>query len=146
MPEGLAEAIKIAVQWLFVPLLAVVVLAWLCLRIEASGAFDAIYSAVRKMSVFQRFAAAAFLAVFIVFASEKTNSPPANLPSVVLPSVLPQPPRSGASEVTDLCFTGISVSSNGMAQLSLEWPTNFSPTGSVIDIFASTSLVGCAWN
>ena len=148
MLEGLAEAIKVAVQWLFAPLLAVAVLAWLCLRIEASGTFDAIRDSVRKMSAFQRFAAAAFLAVFIVFASEKTNSPPADLPPAVLPSVPPQPPeppRSGASDVTNLCFTGISVSSNHVA-LSLACPTNFIPAGSIIDIFVSTSLVSNAWN
>ena len=46
------------------------------------------------------------------------------------------PPRSGASEVTNLCFTGISVSSNDVA-LSLAWPTNFIPAGSVVDIFAA---------
>ena len=56
-------------QWLFTPLLALVALAWLGLRLEAAGTFDAILGSVRKMSVFQRFAAAAFLAVFIVFAS-----------------------------------------------------------------------------
>ena len=89
MNEGLAEAIKVAVQWLFAPLLAVAVLAWLYLRVEASGAFAAIRDSVRRMSVFRRFAAAAFLAVFIVFASEKTNSPPANLPPAILPSVNP---------------------------------------------------------
>ena len=106
------ETIKVAAQWLFTPLLVIVVLAWLCLRIEASGTFGAIRDIVRKMSVFQRFAAAAFLAVFIVFAGEKTNSPPANLPPTILPSVpplLPEPPRSGESEVTNLCFTSISV-------------------------------------
>ncbi len=148
MDGGLTEAIKTAVQWLFAPLLAIVALAWLCVHLEALGTFDAIRDSVRRMSVFQRFAAAAFLAVFIVFASEKTNSPPANLPSAVLPSVPPQPPEplsSGASDVTNLCFTGISVSSNHVS-LSLAWPTNFIPAGSVVDIFASTSLVGCAWN
>ena len=87
MADGLTEIVRIAVQWLFTPLLAVAVLAWLYLRVEASGAFAAIRDSVRRMSVFQRFAAAAFLAVFIVFASEKTNSPPANLPPAILPSV-----------------------------------------------------------
>jgi hypothetical protein len=62
--EELTEAIRLAMQWLFTPLLALVALAWLCLRLEAAGTFDAILGSVRKMSVFQRFAAAAFLAVF----------------------------------------------------------------------------------
>ena len=84
MDGGLTEAIKTVVQWLFAPLLAIVALAWLCVRFEALGTFDAIRDSVRKMSAFQRFAAAAFLAVFIVFASEKTNSPPADLPPDVL--------------------------------------------------------------
>ena len=74
-------------QWLFAPLLAIVALAWLCIRLEASGAFDAICSAVRKMSAFQRFAAAAFLTVFIVFASEKTNAP--SLLPPILPPIFP---------------------------------------------------------
>ena len=87
MSGGLTEIVRVAVQWIFTPLLAVAVLAWLYLRVEASGAFAAIRDSVRRMSVFQRFAAAAFLAVFIVFASEKTNSPPANLPPAILPSV-----------------------------------------------------------
>ena len=75
MNELLTEAIKAAVQWLFAPLLALAALAWLCIRLESLGVFAAIRSAVRRMSVFQRFAAAAFLAVFIVFAGEKTNAP-----------------------------------------------------------------------
>jgi len=62
--EGLAEIVRMAVQWFFAPLLAIAVLAWLYLRVEASGAFAAIRDSVRRMSVFQRFAAAAFLAVF----------------------------------------------------------------------------------
>ena len=48
-------------QWLFTPLLALVALAWLCLRLKAAGTFDAIRGSVRKMSVFQRFAAAALV-------------------------------------------------------------------------------------
>ncbi len=55
------------------------------------------------------------------------------------------PPRFGASEVTNLCFTGISVSSNGIAQLSLAWPTNYLFAGDIVDLFAATSLVGAAW-
>ncbi len=55
------------------------------------------------------------------------------------------PPRSGASEMTNLCFTGIYVSSNGMAQLSLAWPTNLLFAGDIVDLFAATSLVGTAW-
>ena len=148
MDGGLTDSIRMVVQWVFVPLLAFAVFAWLCLKIESSGVFETIRSAVRRMSAFQRFAAAAFLAVFIVFASEKTNSPPANVPSPVLPPVpaLPQePPRSGTSEVTNLCFTGISISSNGMAHLSLAWPTNTLFAGDIVDLFATTSLVGAAW-
>ena len=136
------ETIKVAAQWLFTPLLVIVVLAWLCLRIEASGTFGAIRDIVRKMSVFQRFAAAAFLAVFIVFAGEKTNSPPANLPPTILPSVpplLPEPPRSGESEVTNLCFTSISVVSNE-TMLGISWPLDFIGSDSKIDLFAFASL------
>ena len=87
MNEMLTEAIKTAVQWLFAPLLALVALAWLCIRLESLGVFAAIRSAVRRMSVFQRFAAAAFLVVFIVFAGEKTNSP--SLLPPILPPIFP---------------------------------------------------------
>ncbi len=80
-----------------VALLAVVSLAWLCLKIEALGVFETIRSAVRRMSAFQRFAAAAFLAVFIVFASEKTNSPPMNLPGPILPPSVLVPVQPGLS-------------------------------------------------
>ena len=103
MDGGLTDSIRMAVQWLFVPLLAFAVLAWLCLKIESLGVFETIRSAVRRMSAFQRFAAAAFLAVFIVFASEKTNSPPANIPPPVLPPPLPPvagSPNAGASAGT----------------------------------------------
>ena len=87
-------------QWLFAPLLALVALAWLCLRLKAAGTFDAIRDSVRKMSVFQRFAAAAFLAVFIVFASEKTNSPPMNLPGPILPPSVLVPVLPGLSPLS----------------------------------------------
>ena len=97
MSGGLTEIVRVAVQWIFTPLLAVAVLAWLCLRVEASGAFAAIRDSVRRMSAFQRFAAAAFLAVFIVFASEKTNSPPMNLPGPFLPPSVLVPVQSGLS-------------------------------------------------
>ncbi len=148
MIDELADAMAKSLEVALVALLAVVSLAWLCLKIEALGVFETIRSALRRMSAFQRFAAAAFLAVFIVFASEKTNSPPANVPPPVLPPVpaLPQePPRSGTPEVTNLCFTGISISSNGMAHLSLAWPTNTLFAGDIVDLFATTSLVGTAW-
>ena len=59
MDGGLTDSIRLAVQWLLAPLLAIVVLAWLCIRLEALGVFAAIRSAARRMSVFQRFAAAA---------------------------------------------------------------------------------------
>ena len=71
-----------AVQWIFAPLLAVVVLAWLCVRLEAVGAFAAIRSAVRKMPTGRRFAFFALAAGFIAFAGTKTNSPPMNMPNV----------------------------------------------------------------
>ena len=48
----IVEAIKAAVQWLFAPLLAIAVLAWLCVRLEAVGAFDAI---ARKQNARNRF-------------------------------------------------------------------------------------------
>ena len=80
-------------QWLFAPLLAVVALAWFCVRLEASGAFDAICSAVRKMPVGRRFVFFALAAVFIAFAGTKTNSPPMNLPPLppIFPPVLNPP-------------------------------------------------------
>jgi len=80
MDAMLTEAIKVAVQWLFAPLLAIVALAWLCVRLEVAGAFDAIRSAVRKMPVGRRFAFFALAAGFIAFAGTKTNSPPMNMP------------------------------------------------------------------
>ena len=55
MDAMLTEAIKVAVQWLFAPLLAIVALAWLCVRLEASGAFDAICSAVHKMPAYNMY-------------------------------------------------------------------------------------------
>ena len=80
--DELAEAIKVAGQWLFAPLLAVVVLAWLCVRLEAAGAFGMICSAVRKMPVGRRFALFALAVGLIAFAGTKTNSPPMNLPGL----------------------------------------------------------------
>ena len=35
MADGLTEIVRVAVQWLFAPLLAVAVLAWLRLRVLA---------------------------------------------------------------------------------------------------------------
>ena len=61
-------------QRLFVPLLALAALAWLYVRLDAVGAFAAIRDSVRRMSAFQRFAAAAFLAVFVVYAGTKTDA------------------------------------------------------------------------
>ncbi|MBR4653891.1 MAG: hypothetical protein IKO72_11090, partial [Kiritimatiellae bacterium] len=103
MIDELADAMVKSLEAVLVALLAVVSLAWLCLKIEALGVFETIRSAVRRMSAFQRFAAAAFLAVFIVFASEKTNSPSANIPPPVLPPPLPPvagSPNAGASAGT----------------------------------------------
>ena len=57
------------------------------------------------------------------------------------------PPRSGVSEVTNLCFTGISVSHNDVA-LSLAWPTNLlfagkvTLLGSAIDLDGGPMVVG----
>ena len=82
MTEELTEAIRLVMQWLFAPLLAIVALAWLCVRLEVAGAFDAIRSAVRKMPVGRRFAFFALAAGFIAFAGTKTNSPPMNMPNV----------------------------------------------------------------
>ena len=48
MDGGLADSIRMAVQWLFAPLLALAVLAWLYVRFEALGVFAAICSAVRR--------------------------------------------------------------------------------------------------
>ncbi len=87
MPEGVAESIKVAVQWLFAPLLAIVALAWMCIRLEASGTFDAICSTVRKMPVGRRFVFLALAAGLIAYAGTKTNSPPMNLPGPVLPHI-----------------------------------------------------------
>ncbi len=50
-----------------------------------------------------------------------------------------EPPRSGGVEVTNLCFTSISVASNE-ATLGVSWPLGFIETGSKIDLFAFTSL------
>ena len=93
MDGGLTDSIRLAAQWFFGPLLAIVALAWLCVRLEASGAFDAICSAVRKMPVGRRFAFFALAAVFIAFAGTKTNSPPMNLPPLppIFPPVLNPP-------------------------------------------------------
>ena len=85
MYEELANSIRMAAQWLFGPLLAIVALAWLCVRLEASGAFDAIRSAVRKMPIGCRFAFIALAAGLIAYAGTKTNSPPMNLPGPFLP-------------------------------------------------------------
>ena len=87
MDGGLADSIRLAAQWFFGPLLAVVALAWLCVRLEAAGAFDAICSAVRKMPVGMRFAFFALAAGLIAYAGTKTNSPPMNLPP--LPQIFP---------------------------------------------------------
>jgi hypothetical protein len=97
MDGGLADSIRLAAQWLFGPLLAIVALAWLCVRLEASGAFDVICSAVRKMPAGRRFAFFALAAVFIAFAGTKTNSPPMNLPGPILPPSILVPVLSGLS-------------------------------------------------
>ena len=39
MCGGLTEIVRVAVQWIFAPLLVVAVLAWLYLRVKASGSF-----------------------------------------------------------------------------------------------------------
>ncbi len=103
-------------QRLFGPLLAIAVLAWLCIRLEALGVLAAIRSAVRKMSAFQRFAAAASLAVLIAFAGDKTNSPPMNLPPLppIFPPVL-NPPlpalTSGSPSDTGFVIVGEEIAS-----------------------------------
>ena len=108
MDAMLIEAIKAAVQWLFAPLLALAALAWLCIRLEALGVFAAIRSAVRRMSVFQRFAAAASLAVLIAFAGDKTNSPPMNLPPQTNGEL-----RMGNGELIQLSPKPLHISSQG---------------------------------
>ena len=103
MDGGLADGVRMAVQWLFGPLLVLAALAWLCLRLEAFGVFAAIRSAERRMSAFQRFAAAAFLAVFIVFASEKTNAP--NVELGMENVELSQLPSPGATSILHSPFS-----------------------------------------
>ena len=85
MDGTLTETARLVVQWLFAPLLAVVVLAWLCVKLEAAGVFAAIRDSIRKMPVGRRFAFVALAAGFVAFAGTKTNLPPMNLPGPFLP-------------------------------------------------------------
>ena len=82
------------------------------------------------------------LAAFLLFAAVatvcaqkggNTNTPPEGASS---PRAAP-PVRTdeGGGDVTNLCFAGISVSSNAVA-LSLAWPTNFFEDGACMDFFA----------
>ena len=97
MDGGLADSIRLAVQWLFGPLLALAALAWLCVRLEASGVFAAICSAVRRMPAGRRVAFFALAAGLIAFAGTKTNSPPMNLPGPLLPPSVLAPVLPGLS-------------------------------------------------
>ncbi|MBR4653322.1 MAG: hypothetical protein IKO72_08170, partial [Kiritimatiellae bacterium] len=97
MDGGLADCVRMAEQWLFGPLLALVALAWLCLRLEAAGTFDLICSAVRKMPGGRRFAFLALAAGLVAIAGTKTNSPPMNLPGPLLPPSVLVPVQPGLS-------------------------------------------------
>lgn len=46
--------------------------------------------------------------------------------------------------VTNLCFTGISISTNGVT-LELAWPTNYFTQGTTLDFFAKYYSVTSAW-
>ena len=118
-------------QWLFGPLLALVALAWLGLRLEAAGTFDAILGSVRKMSVFQRFAAAAFLAVFIVFAGEKTNAP--NVELGMENVELSQLPSPGATSILHSPFSILNSFSGLPAPLPAE-PFAAPPDGATTNV------------
>lgn len=48
------------------------------------------------------------------------------------------------TEVTNLCFTGISVSTNEVA-LSLAWPADFLPDGSCLDFFSKVASLTNRW-
>ena len=100
MDEELADSIRLAAQWFFGPLLALVALAWLCVRLEASGVFDVICSAVRKMPIGRRIAFFALAAGLIAFAGTKTNSPPMNLPGPILPPSVLVPVLPGLSPLS----------------------------------------------
>ena len=68
----------------------------------------------------------------------------------VPPVVTPQTGTVGAlpvtSPVTDtLHFAAIDVYTNGMATLTVAWPSNHIPPNTTIDILAATSLVNSVW-
>ena len=91
------------------------------------------------------------LAAFLLFAAVatvcaqkggNTNTPPEGASS---PRAAP-PVRTdeGGGDVTNLCFAGISVSSNAIA-LSLAWPTNFFEDGACLDFFAKVGSLTNSW-
>ena len=97
MDEGLTEAVRVALQWLFAPLLALVALALLCVWIKASGAFDTLGAVLRRMTPLQRWGFCMLAAACIAFGGDKTNSPPAGLPPVLPPLSMVLPIIGGPS-------------------------------------------------
>ena len=89
---------------------------------------------------------AAFL-VFVAIATVCAQKPGGGVPPS---SQGGDPPRSGGleatetTEVTNLCFTGISVTSNE-AVLSLAWSADFLPDGSCLDFFAKAGSLTNRW-
>ncbi|MBQ3289463.1 MAG: hypothetical protein IJH50_08665 [Kiritimatiellae bacterium] len=87
-----------------------------------------------------------FVAIVTVCAQKPagTNAPPQGVSHT---DVVQQSPRSSGEleqEVTNLCFTAITVSSNSVT-LSLAWPTNLFTDGGHIDFFAKTNSLFGRW-
>lgn len=97
----------------------------------------------------QRLAAAIVVALFTLWGGAKPDGgdrggedmPPQ-------PPAQSEVPRSGGTnntEVTSLCFTSISVTSNAYANLSVAWPTNLFDGVHILDFFSKTNLLEGEW-
>ena len=117
---------------------AVLFAAWLALRYR--GRIARATDALAKVS---RARLAAFL-FFVAVATVCAQKPGGGSSPSSQGGDLPRSDGGEAAEVTNLCFTGISVSSNE-AVLSLAWPADFLADGSCLDFFAKVGSLTNGW-
>ena len=124
-------------------LAVVLTAAWflLLLRERGNRPIRDVVRMVRELPPLGRAVVPALFVVTWLAASTKpgsgTNSPP-SAPSVPLPPIVPLP--AAATPATNLCFTAIAVDTNGVVWLDAAWPEGLFDSGSILDLFASTTL------
>lgn len=123
-----------------------------CIAAAACALFGICFAAfvadVIRHTPFTRLVAASiFVFAAVRFGGAKNGAASSPSQGSYVPQAVSDLPRSGGAvgnEVTNLCFTGMSVSSSAVA-LSLAWPADFFGDGTTMDLFVKVWSLTNRW-